>query len=215
MEFRVRLPHGDKRHYVDDDDVSVVLARLPPAAVKRIRGIHFADRARGNRRLGYTTTRGRREIVLCALPPHVSLNRFLAGRQTAGMFGAVAGVQWPCLAVRRFMLYDVLLHEIGHLQVVHEDERSARRRFAGENAAQELADRWREELWSTRFEHPDPVHNAPTAEETAALSRWARTRRRRRRVRSCCSGVRSRRTATILARASISRGPSRPSPEWP
>ena len=172
MEFRVRLPHGDKRHYVDEDDVSVVLARLPPAAVKRIRGIHFADRARGNRRLGYTTTRGRREIVLCALPPHVSLNRFLAGRQTAGMFGAVAGVQWPCLAVRRFMLYDVLLHEIGHLQVVHEDERSARRRFAGENAAQELADRWREELWSTPFEHADPVHNPPTAEETAALSRW-------------------------------------------
>ena len=109
---------------------------------------------------------------MCALPPHVSLNRFISGSQTALMFGAVKGAQWPSLAVRRFMLYDVLLHEVGHLQVVDESARSARRKFADETVAQDLANRWREELWSTRFDHADPVHNPPTAEEMAALSHW-------------------------------------------
>jgi tetratricopeptide (TPR) repeat protein len=173
MEFHFRAPGGDRRHYVDEKDVKVVLARLPPDTIARVRAIHFTDHAKGNRRLGYVPTRGRREISLCALPPHVSLNRFLSGPQTALMFGAVEAAQWPSLAVRRFMLYDVLLHEVGHLQVVDEGARSARRKFAHETVAQDLANRWREELWSTRIDHADPVHNPPTAEETAALSRWA------------------------------------------
>lgn len=172
MDFHSRLPAGDRRHYVDEADVEVVLSRLPADVTTRIRAIHFTDEARGNRRLGYTSTRGRREIALCALPPHVSLNPFLAGPQTALMFGAVKGAQWPSLAVRRFMLYDVLLHEIGHLQVVHENAKRPRRKFAGEVVAQDFANQWREDLWSKPFDHADPVHNSPSAEETASLSRW-------------------------------------------
>jgi tetratricopeptide (TPR) repeat protein len=171
VEFHFRQVHGDRRHYVDEDDVNVVLSRLSPEVAARIREIHFVDHARGNRVLGYTT-RARREVALCALPHHVSLNRFLSGPETPGMYGAVAGTQWPSLAVRRFMLYDVLLHEIGHLHVVDGRERSVRRKFADETIAQDLANRWREDLWSTHFDHADPVHNPPTAEETAALSRW-------------------------------------------
>lgn len=102
--FHLRAPRGDRRHYVDEDDVAVVLSRLPPAATARLRAVHFTDDARGNRRLGYTTTRGRREIALCALPPRVSSNTFVGGPHGALAFGAVRGAQWPSLAVRRFML---------------------------------------------------------------------------------------------------------------
>src|SRR4051812_27844084 len=107
MDFHLRAPGGDRRHYVDEADVAVVLSRLPTETIARLRAVHFTDEARGNRRLGYTTTRGRREIALCALPPGVSLNTFIAGPETALMFGAMKGAQWPSLAVRRFMLYDV------------------------------------------------------------------------------------------------------------
>lgn len=172
MDFHLRVPRGHRRHYIDEADVVVVLSRLPPEPTARLRAVHFTDDARGNRKLGYTTTRGRREIALCALPPHVSLNRFIVGPHTALTFGAVKGAQWPSLAVRRFMLYDVLLHEIGHLQIVEDGARSPRRRFADETLAQEFADKWREELWSSHFDHADPVHNPPSAEETGALSRW-------------------------------------------
>jgi tetratricopeptide (TPR) repeat protein len=172
IDFHLRVPRGDRRHYVDDADVAVVLSRLPAETTARLRAVHFTDDAIGNRRLGYTTTRGRREIALCALPPRVSLKAFICGPQTAAMFGAVNGAQWPSLAVRRFMLYDVLLHEIGHLQIIDDGAPSPRRRFADEKRAQEFADRLREELWSSHFDHADPVHNPPSAEEMGALSRW-------------------------------------------
>lgn len=32
---------------------------------------------------------------------------------------------------------------------------------------------WREELWSSHFDHPDPVHNPPSREELDALPRWS------------------------------------------
>jgi len=65
-------PH--RRHYVDKDDVRVVLSRLPEELWGRLRNVHFNDDARGNRTYGYTTTRGRGEISLCALPLQLSLN---------------------------------------------------------------------------------------------------------------------------------------------
>jgi tetratricopeptide (TPR) repeat protein len=88
------------------------------------------------------------------------------------MFGAVKGAQWPALAVRRYLLYNTLLHEVGHLQVVDKGARSPRRKFADESIAQDLANQWRDELWSRPFNHEDPVHNPPAADETAALARW-------------------------------------------
>jgi tetratricopeptide (TPR) repeat protein len=70
------------------------------------------------------------------------------------------------------MLYDVLLHEIGHLQAVGDRAPDDRRAFARERGAQDFAEAWREELWSHPFEHGDPVHNPPSAEEAASLARW-------------------------------------------
>jgi len=160
IKFSTTIPGGDRRHYLTDEDVMVVLSRLPEETWQRLRAVHFNDRARGNRILGYVN-RGHREIALCALPPRLSLSRALTQGQSCEQFGAKRGGQWPLLAIRRFLLYDVLLHEVGHLQMVNLRTKSARLRFAREKCAQEFADEWRKRLWSERFDHPDPVHNAP------------------------------------------------------
>jgi hypothetical protein len=159
IKFSTTIPGGDRRHYLTEEDVMVVLSRLPEETWRRLRAVHFNDRARGNRVLGYVNL-GRREIAICALPPRLSFSRVAPG-QRCEQFGAKRGEQWPPLAVRRFLLYDVLLHELGHLQVVNEKTKSERLRFAREKCAQEFADRWRRKLWSEHFDHPDPVHNAP------------------------------------------------------
>ncbi|MGP0063930.1 MAG: tetratricopeptide repeat protein [Isosphaeraceae bacterium] len=67
--------------------------------------------------------------------------------------------------MRRFLLYDVFLHELGHIQVVNLKAKTTRRRFAGETRAQEFAEDWCRELWSRPFDHPDPVHGPPSREE--------------------------------------------------
>lgn len=171
VDYRLRMPEGDCIHYVDEPEVAVVISRLPRELTARVRAVHFSHSSRGVRRLG-STTRGGHDIVLCALPPHVSLTRFLIPPETAAMYGAVHGMQWPPLAVRRFMLYDVLLHEIGHLQSVGDRPGSDRRAFARETRAQEFAEHWREELWSQPFAHDDPVHHPPSPEEVASLGQW-------------------------------------------
>ncbi|MEP6902781.1 MAG: hypothetical protein ABJA66_13600 [Actinomycetota bacterium] len=165
IEFTYAQLYGDRRYYISEEDVKIVLSRLPQEIYLQLRAVHFDDRSRGVRTLGYTTKRGRREITICALPPRVSLSRFLVAGQSAGTFGAKIGQQWSQTAVRRFLLYDVLLHEIGHLQIIKPSNSSFRLKFAGETKAQEFADFWRKQLWKERFEHKDLVHNAPTVEE--------------------------------------------------
>jgi hypothetical protein len=63
------------------------------------------------------------------------------------------------------MLYDVFLHELGHLQVVDSVATTERRKFAMETKAQEFAIGWCKRLWSEPFDHPDPVHNLPSEQE--------------------------------------------------
>jgi hypothetical protein len=82
------------------------------------------------------------------------------------MFGAARGSQWPPLAIRRFVLYSTLLHELGHLQVVDSEAKTERRKFAMETRAEEFAEAWCNRLWSEYFDHPDPVHNPPATVET-------------------------------------------------
>jgi len=123
VKFSYTEPRSDRKHYVFEQDVKVVLSRLPEEVYSRLRMVHFNDRSWGVRTLGYTSRRGRREVAICALPPRVSLTRFLVKGQSPAAFGAKHGRQWPELAVRRFLLYDVLLHEIGHLQIINPENR--------------------------------------------------------------------------------------------
>ena len=170
VKFSYTTPGCDRKHYVSEQDVRIVLTRLPQEVYQRLRLVHFNDLSWGVRRLGYTTKRGRREVAICALPPRVSLTRFLVKGQRPETFGAKRGQQWPELAVRRFLLYDVLLHEIGHLQIINPDSKDFRRKFAVETKAQEFADLWRKKLWKEYFEHPDAVHNPPAADELTSAS---------------------------------------------
>jgi hypothetical protein len=151
----------DRRHWLSEYDIRVVLSRLPPETYERLRAVHFNDRSRGGRVLGYVNM-GHREIAICALPPRMSMTRFLVRGQSPAEFGAQRGSQWPVHAIRRFMLYDVFLHELGHLQIVNPRITDPRRRFAMERLAEEFADDWRRTLWAKPFEDdPDSVHNPP------------------------------------------------------
>ncbi len=170
-------PGERRKHYLNEQDVEVLLDRLPREAWSRLRAVHFNDRSWGARRLGYVN-RGHREIAICALPPSVSLSRFL-GRRSPRQFGALRGSQWPERAVRRFLLYNVFLHELGHLQIVDPKAATPRREFAGETKAQEFADHWRARLWSEPFKHPDPIHNPPSEAESASVEYEFRTRVKR------------------------------------
>jgi hypothetical protein len=170
IKFSTTKPKADRRHVLTEADIRVLLARLPEEVRARLRAVHFNDQSRGARALGYVN-RERREIAICALPPRISLTRFLLRRQSPRQFGARRGAQWPELAVRRFMLYDTFLHELGHLQVVDESAKSERRKFAMERRAEEFATEWRTRLWMNPFDHPDPVHNAPSHAELESLER--------------------------------------------
>jgi len=166
VRFSRSTPGADRVHYANEDDIRVVLGRLPEQLWLRLRTVYFNDRSRGARILGYVN-RGRRDIALCALPPRVSLK---ASRCPPEVFGAGRGERWPVLAVRRVMLYDVFLHELGHLQIVDLSRPSLRLRFADEKLARSFAQYWRNRLWSSHFDHPDPVHNPPASEELSELS---------------------------------------------
>jgi hypothetical protein len=72
IRFLQCSPGSDRRHFVDEDDVRVVLSRLPPETYGRLTAVRFDDRG-GARRLGYVE-RGRREVNLCAQPPRSSLS---------------------------------------------------------------------------------------------------------------------------------------------
>src|SRR5262245_47485492 len=119
ITFSATRPGADRVHRVTEEDVRVVLGRLPSNIYGRLRAVHFNDRSRGARTLGYVN-RGRREIALCSLPPRIGLTSALRHGQKPEDFGAQRGEKWPLLAIRRFLLYDVFLHELGHLQPVGE-----------------------------------------------------------------------------------------------
>ena len=168
IKFTKTKLKSDRVHWITEEDVRVVLGRLPPETWRRLRAVHFNDQSGGNRMAGYVT-RGRREIAICALPPRVSLTSYLDRGQSPRIFGAKRAAQWPPLAIRRFLLYDVFLHELGHLQVIDESKKEMDRKFAREARAEEFAAYWRGRLYKEQFDHPDPVHRGPTKEEFAAL----------------------------------------------
>ncbi len=158
--------------YVDMVDVNTVLERLDPTLLARLGDVWLSVSSRGGRQLGYVTTRGRRDVTLCTiLPIRISMREIMRRGNRAAEFGAPERGQWPPWAVRRLMLYHVLLHEIGHLQIVRASSR-IKRRFAAEPLADEFAADLRGALYSTPFAHGDPVHNAPSDEELAMLGWW-------------------------------------------
>jgi hypothetical protein len=167
IKFTSTKPGADRIHYVHEEDVLIVLNRLPQHLWAGLREIHFNDRSEGGRVLGYTGNQRRKsfEISLCALPPRYSVSGELLRKKSPSIFGAKRGKQWPALAIRRFILYEVLLREIGHNQVIDPKAKSIRRMYAQQRKTDEFTSYWRKQLWSEHFDHPDPVHNPPSQEE--------------------------------------------------
>ena len=90
IRFTYKSPACDRRHYLHEDDLLVLLGRLPAVIWKGLRLVHFNDRGLGVRTLGYVNGSSS-EIAICALPPRVSLARFLVKGQTCEEFGAQRG----------------------------------------------------------------------------------------------------------------------------
>ncbi len=166
IKFSASPTRRGRIHYLTPDDVRVLLGRLPEKLWQRLRAVHFNDRSRGRRCAGYVNM-GHREVAICAFPASVSCTPYTSRDRghSPATFGALRGRQWPRLAVRRYLLYNTFLHELGHLQIVDPAAKRLRRRFASETLAQEFANRWRRALWAEHFDHPDPVHNPPRSEE--------------------------------------------------
>jgi len=171
IKFTTSRTRAERIHYLTADDVRVLLRRLPEELWQRLRAVHFNDQSRGRRVAGYVNM-GRREIAICAFPASVSCAPYTAReiRTSPRTFGATRGRQWPSLAIRRFLLYDTFLHELGHLQIVNPAAKDLKRRFATETLAQKFANDWRRKLWSQHFDHPDPVHNPPGSDDVADTS---------------------------------------------
>ena len=55
IRFSVSPPRADRVYHVSEDDIRVVLSRLPPEAKSRLQAVHFNDRSSGAHRLGYVT----------------------------------------------------------------------------------------------------------------------------------------------------------------
>ena len=122
--------------YISHDDVEIVTERIPKKFRSRLRDVFIHHESFGVRCLGSVRKRGRRDININAkLPYRVSLSRFLVKGQKASEFGTSARGQWTPWSVRRFLLYDVFLHELGHLQVVNPKSTNYDRKFASENSS--------------------------------------------------------------------------------
>jgi hypothetical protein len=159
---------SDRVYHIDFNDILVLLERLPENAYKRLKAVHFNDQSQGAKRLGYLNY-SRKEITMCALPPRISLTRFLKEGESPRIYGARRGSQWPQLAIRRFLLYDTFLRELGHLQIILPQAKSMRRKFAAALKSDEFARKWRSYLWSKHFAHKDLAHFPPTAGELEKL----------------------------------------------
>lgn len=161
--------------YLRHSDIETVVGRIPESKRDRLRDVFLRNESRGVRRLGWVTTRGRRDIVICSvLPPRVSLRAYIYKGQSPQEFGAPTRGQWPPWAVRRYLLYDAFLHELGHLQLVDPKTSNWNRRYASETLAEEFADRWRRRLFREPFDHPDPIHFPPSEGEIKFLEVWER-----------------------------------------
>jgi hypothetical protein len=159
--------------YITHAELEIVKKRIPGEFRTRLRDIFIWCESYGVRTLGYVTRAGRRDVNLSAfLPYRVSLRQFLVKGQSALEFGTAARGQWTPWAVRRFLLYDVFLHEIGHLQLIDDKKSNTKRKYASETLAQKFADELRRKLWSSYFEHPDPVHNRPQPDELSIIPLW-------------------------------------------
>ena len=103
------------RQYIEETEIEALLSHLPDATWQDLHRVRFKNGADTGGRLGDVATHPDSEIVIFAQAYRVSLTPYLGRDETPETYGAVDGSRWPVLAIKRFMLYNVLLAQLGRL----------------------------------------------------------------------------------------------------
>lgn len=144
-------PAGNAYHPVSLDDCVAVLARMPGKETRPVRAIVLRRKPEIDKLRMVLARQRYRCVILNAWPrdnrtywrgdpgpkARRSLGRWARDWRTEDGWTVL---QWTPEEVRRFYLYDLLLHEVGHLHHPHLRERTKREAFA-ENYALEWAER--------------------------------------------------------------------------
>lgn len=169
--FHEKMVRGDLYRYVTKEDVLILLNRLPLKEYEHLKTVTF-DTCIGAYKFGYVSYKRVNGIVLCDQPQRMAMRGADAKRGHLTEYGGLNNIKWPTMAVRRYMLYNVFLHELRHTQIVKPNKKHIWEKTPNEKLANEYSDHWRGTLYSQHFDHPDPVHNLPTEEEKEHLQKY-------------------------------------------
>jgi hypothetical protein len=158
----VHRPPPGFLHPATRAEVQALLREAGEECTYGLRAVHLGAPAHldgGRLRFGRLIVPGIIVLAAQAAPPWVLPGRLPAAEQErlrrSGAEVSLAGdgaqtvVAWPAGMLRRFVLFDVLLHELGHHVLQHQRRAPARRIVRTrdhEACAERLARRWRERL---------------------------------------------------------------------
>jgi|GEM_PF-4884861 len=162
---------SDLYQYLHREDILVLLNRLPLKEYEHLRSVTFKT-CKGGNAFGRVYSKRITGIIICDIASRISISHPKPTKDCLFEYGAIQSLKWPTIAVRRFMLYDVFLHELRHTQIIHPEKKETRYKIPKERLAHEYADYWRGELYQEKFDHPDPVHNLPSEEEKEKLQQY-------------------------------------------
>ncbi|MEN0049701.1 MAG: hypothetical protein AAF806_21755 [Bacteroidota bacterium] len=169
--FHEKWVQNDLYRYLKKEDVLVLLNRLPLEEYEHLKSVTFKT-CRGGNAYGRVYHKRSAGIIICDQSARTSIRVTEAKRGSLEEFGALNNMKWPTLAIRRFMLYDVFLHELKHTQLLKNGKKRIVDKIPLEKQAEEYAEYWRGELYQQHFDHPDPVHNLPSEAEKERLQKY-------------------------------------------
>lgn len=169
--FHENWVQSDLYRYLKKEDILVLLNRLPLEEYEHLKSVTFKT-CRGRNVYGKVYHKRSAGIIICDQSARTSVRVKEAKRGSIEEFGALNNIKWPTLAIRRFMLYDVFLHELKHTQLLRNSKKRIVDKIPLEKQAEEYAEYWRGELYQHHFDHPDPVHNLPSEIEKERLKKY-------------------------------------------
>jgi len=166
--FHEKEVRGDLHRFVTKEDILTLLNRLPLEEYQQLKTVTF-ETCGGAYQFGYVFYKRVKGIVLCDQPLRMGMKEADAKRGHLIEYGGLNNMKWPIIAIRRYMLYNVFLHELRHTHIVNPHKKLTRHKIPFEKLANEYSDFWRGELYKDKFDHHDPVHNLPTLDEQEHL----------------------------------------------
>lgn len=157
------LPQGPGEQLtIREDDVKLVLEKLPADSWSRFQVVHYHDAERGIRWIGYVN-REKRQIAISPLPSGVRRIRFVVG---GGTKAPQSKLPKRRARIQNDMLFDVFVDDVGRLQII--DEKKLRVRAHPFDApAIPYTDYWRLKLWTFNVDEAYLNSTGAGAEEIA------------------------------------------------